>query len=504
MRAAYGPVILLLLVLAGFWFALSQIPFRKNHGEVSDGKGPVAGARVHYQGLPQPETRSDSEGRFSLPVPSTVRRVTASKEGYTIAAAMPHRLSVRLALNPLPAGDNDDYAWIDPRPDAGHPNNCANCHGEIYREWSGSTHARAADNPHFLNLYAGTDWHGRPSASWNLLAEHPLGAGVCATCHVPTFNDPTLEYDLRKVTGTAGQGVHCDYCHKVVDAPTDKLGTRFGRDGLKLLRPADKRQLFFGPLDDAFREGESFGYSPLHRESRICASCHEGVVFGVHVYGTYSEWLASPARRQGQQCQSCHMTPTGTLTNFAPGKGGIERDPQTLSSHRFPGAEADMLRRCLAVSVRLGEDGDKVHARVEVLADNVGHRVPTGFIDRNLLLVVQGFDADDQPVHLFSGPKLPPTAGHGYAGLPGWLYAKQLKSADGRHPVPFWLAHQEPDDSRLFPGRPDRREFWFAGGTNRLRVRLIYRRFWQEVAESKGWQDNEIVVVDRIVTRAKP
>ena len=135
---------------------------------------------------------------------------------------------------------------------------------------------------------------------------------------------------------------------------------------------------------------KSFGYSPLYKESRYCASCHEGVLFGVHVYGTYSEWLESPARRQGQQCQSCHMTPTGKLTNIAPGKGGIERDPKTLASHDFPGGQAEMLRRCLKLSVRVRRVEQGVRAEVEVTAENVGHRVPTGFIDRNLLLIGGG------------------------------------------------------------------------------------------------------------------
>src|SRR5262249_15129574 len=187
--------------------------------------------------------------------------------------------------------------------------NCGNCHPQIHREWAASAHASAATNRRLLNLYEGKDWHGRPSPGWHVLAEHPLGAGVCAACHAPTFADERVEYDLRKVKGVAAHGVHCDYCHKVVDAPTDKLGTRFGRDGLTLLRPAGKEQLFFGPLDDAVREGETFGYSPLYKESRYCASCHEGIVFGVHVYGTYTEWLESPARHEGKQCQTCHMAP---------------------------------------------------------------------------------------------------------------------------------------------------------------------------------------------------
>ena len=110
---------------------------------------------------------------------------------------------------------------------------------------------------------------------------------------------------------------------------------------------------FYGPLEDAVRPGESFGQLPLYRESRYCASCHEGIVFGVHVYGTYSEWLESPARAQGVQCQGCHMAPTGRMTNIAPGHGGIARDPATLASHGFPGNQADMLRRCLAADVKV-------------------------------------------------------------------------------------------------------------------------------------------------------
>src|SRR5205085_5090183 len=143
-----------------------------------------------------------------------------------------------------------------------------------------------------------------PGSRWNVLGENPEGAAVCVLCHAPTFRDPLAEYDLRTIKGVAAQGVHCDYCHKVVEVPNDPHagpGIRFGRDGLTLLRPKNGQQLFFGPLDDALREGEAFGFSPLYRESRYCAPCHEGTVFGVHAYGTYSEWLASPARAEGKQ-----------------------------------------------------------------------------------------------------------------------------------------------------------------------------------------------------------
>jgi hypothetical protein len=187
------------------------------------------------------------------------------------------------------------------------------------------------------------------------------------------------------------------------------------------------------------------------------------------------------------------------MTNFAPGKGGVERDPWTLASHRFPGGEADMLRRCLTLTPTAAPTPAGVRVDVEVRADNVGHRVPTGFVDRNLVLVVEGFDNLGKAVRLVEGSTLPDSAGREMAGRPGRLYAKQLKDDDGRTPVPFWAAHDESDDTRLFPARPDRQHFTFAPGAARFRVRLLYRRFWPVVAEGRGWPDNEVVVIDRTV-----
>jgi hypothetical protein len=466
-------------------------------GRVVDAAGPVAAVKVRLQGESL-ASLTDSHGRFRLPCLFHQRgRVTAWKTGYTIAAADLGSRPLELFLRPLPAADNDDYIWVDPAPDPRQANNCGNCHTDIYREWAGSGHAKAATNRRLANLMAGTDWHGRPSKQWSLLHEHPLGRGVCAACHAPTLRDPTLEYDLTRAAGVDARGVHCDYCHKIVDAPTDKLGTRFGRDGLTLLRPADGTQLFFGPLEDAHRPGEEFGYSPLYKESRYCASCHEGVIFGVHVYGTYSEWLDSPAGERGQHCQSCHMAPTGTMTNIAPGKGGIERPPATLASHHFPGATAKMLRDCLNHKIWIVPDGAGVRVEVALQPEDVGHRVPTGFIDRHLLLVVEALDEIGDPIPLRYGPRLPARAGADFAGLPGYLYGKQLLDAQER-PVPFWVPAEEMVDTRLEPETIDRRYFTFAKRAEHVRVRLLYRRFWPEVAQAKSWPENEIVLIDRM------
>src|SRR4029077_19801494 len=170
------------------------------------------------------------------------------------------------------------------------------------------------------------------------------------------------------------------------------------------LRPMDG-QIFFGPLDDVDR-GEDV-YSPLYQESRYCASCHEGVVFGVPVYTTYSEWLESPARREGKQCQTCHMAPTGKMRNIAPGKGGMERDPPTLANHQlFVPSQVDMLRRSLHIKAEATSSLDFVEVTVRIEVDRVGHRVPTGFVDRNLLLVLEAMGPDEKSVLPSQGPTI--------------------------------------------------------------------------------------------------
>jgi Cytochrome c554 and c-prime len=499
MRRAGGLALVLLLGLLGLllWRAAAPLPAEPEGiaGEVRDAGGPVAGARVRLKGTER-TALTGADGRFHLPGPfSRSDRVTAWKDGSLIAGAPADRRPLTLTLAPLPQDDCERYGWVDPSPDPAGRHNCANCHGEIYREWSAGGHARSVSSRRFRNLYDGTDWHGNPNAGWSLLAEHPDGAGVCTACHAPTvpFDDPGY-YDLRQVRGVAAQGVHCDYCHKVAGT-SGEPGLTHGRFGLKLLRPAEG-QLFFGPLDDVDR-GED-AHSPLYRHSRYCASCHEGTVFGVPVYTTYSEWLASPARREGKHCQTCHMAPTGRLTNIAPGKGGIDRDPATLGNHRFfAGSQEDMLRRCLHLTATPVPDGDGVRLNVEVRAEDVGHRVPTGFVDHHLLLAVEAVDAAGNRVAAHGGPVLPDVAGKELAGQPGRLYARLLKDFDGKSPAPFWRADPDAEDTRLVPGQPDRVRFVFPSQSRRFRVRLLYRRFWQEVAEVKGWPDNEVVVQEQ-------
>ena len=466
-------------------------------GKVVNAGGPVSAANVRLQATPH-HTTTDADGIFHLPNISEVINVTAWKEGSFIGFSQSNAVPLEILLKPLPTKDDAAYKWVDPGPSDKDDQNCARCHAEIVKEWAASAHSRSATGRHFRNLYDGTSWTGKPGVGWSLLAEHPTGAGVCASCHAPAVaDDDPAQFDLRELRGTAAKGVHCDYCHKIAGVGDGKIGLTHGRYNLRLLRPAHG-QVFFGPLDDATRGNDAF--APLYRDSKYCASCHEGVVFGVHVYSTYSEWQRSPAYKEGRQCQDCHMAPTGRMTNIAPGNGGLERDPKTLSNHLFfDGNQEEMLRRCLQASVLCSRMGDSVRAAVRLWTEGAGHRVPTGFIDKHLILVVEGEDAAGKRVALRSGPTLSSIVGKQLAGRPGKLYAKLLRDFDGRSPVPFWRADPDPVDTRLTPGRADVTEFIFGRQLTKVHVRVLYRRFWIEVGRSKGWPDAAVTVLQRDV-----
>src|SRR5439155_3775494 len=106
------------------------------------------------------------------------------------------------------------------------------------------------------------------------------------------------------------------------------------------------------------------------------------------------------------------------------------------------------------------------------------------------------FDAAGNTLPASDGPTLPHVTGRDVAGRSGRLYAKLLRDFDGRAPAPFWRADPDFADTRLTPGEPDVSRYRFPPAAVRVRLRLLYRRFWPEVAAVKGWTDNERVVAE--------
>jgi hypothetical protein len=471
-------------------------------GRVVGPRGPIEGAVVSIQATGI-VTRTNSNGQFRIPAAGRNELVggvtlTAAHTDFLIAGAAFSGTPVTILLEPIPSDDNADYCWADPRPAAGDSSRCANCHPSIFREWSNSGHANASRNKRFQNLHDGSTWDGGDHSGWSLRDDHPNGAGVCFACHSPSALDETVASgDFSKLAGVESLGVHCDFCHKVRDVEIEGLGLTHGRDAMRLQRPAPGgEQLFFGPLADVDRGEDVF--APIFEQSHYCASCHEGTIFGMPVYTTYSEWLESVASREGKSCQSCHMASDGRTTNMAPGHGGLERSAETLSTHdMLPDGRLAMLRRAVTMVVRYGES-----LHVDLTTSGVGHATPTGYIDRHLLLIIEpkAEDSSSSPEPILDGPRLDSLAGE-YENFAGRLFGRVVRDEKGRAPAPFWRAFEDPIDNRLPPDATTTTRWRFQNATPQIRVRLVYRRFWPSVRKTKGWPDDTLVVYDRTVTR---
>jgi hypothetical protein len=483
-----------------------------------DSSAPLDGVRVGIRGTSD-RVVSDENGRFRLRAATDSHvRITGWKPGYFIAGASRTAegdLELRMRLHP--AEDSPEYQWVDPGPDPAGADNCANCHGQIYRQWSVSSHARASVNRHFLNTFYGTDWLGNPEKGWNFRRDQPDARAVCSACHLPTVTpaDPSAESPAL-AAGVTREGIHCDFCHKIRDTEFahshESLGLQHGRDAFQFVRPANGPQVFFGPLDDVDRGHDT--YVPLYRSSAYCASCHEGTLFGMRVYETYSEWLASAYRKDGIECQSCHMKPDGKTRNIAPDHGGADRHPASLSTHQFPGSTDDeLLRSSLELSLTGTRDGSSVRAAVRLRPIDVGHRLPTGSPDRHLILVVRATDEQDAVLALVKGPTVSAAGGIGerdagnFGGMPGKLYGKIFRGSDGSSPAPFWRSVAVESDTRLLPDMPDESEYVFergdSGGAVTLGITVLYRRFYKAVSDEKSWPaDDRVIGERRVVLRA--
>src|SRR5262245_6950808 len=193
------------LLVAGYAAFVSPGNNAFVEGTVTNASGPVAGAIVRWQGGSQC-TRTNAEGQFRVAGGRSSTPLTAALPDHPIAVGSARRQ--HLQLPPMPKEDNDDAAWIDPSPNPERRLQCANCHAQIHDEWAKSAHGNSAKNRKFLRMFAGSDGApldpqgradggdgpnrpplaplgrgagGEGESTWNLLKEHPLGSGVCAS-----------------------------------------------------------------------------------------------------------------------------------------------------------------------------------------------------------------------------------------------------------------------------------------------------------------------------------
>ena len=466
---------------------------------------------------------------------------------------------VQITIKPLYQTDNLSYDWFDFEGVEGSAS-CGLCHRE-YAEWSADAHSQAAINPRFISIYRGTDINGNESQPVRLGSEgaplppdpalpyygagyrldNPLRAGNCATCHTPIASkiantnncgwsgchtDLTAERATQvdygvlsyPLSGDAAEGITCDFCHKVGAVTLNPETSLPYQDmpgilSLRLYRPDEGAQVFFGTVLDVPRR---VSVLPLQTESAYCAACHYGVFGGVvgHgqvsggtlIYNSYGEWLDSPYSdpENGMTCQDCHMRVSDANYFVFPEKGGLERDYVDLHDHRMPGAaDVKFLQNAVSMSTSAAHEGDQLNIEVNLTNDRTGHHIPTDAPTRQMILVVEAFDANGNPLTLSAGPVLPDYAGD-LANTPGKSFAKVLRDEwSGEAPTAaYWRPVTIIEDTRLAALATDTTQYVFdlpASDTAEVQIRLIFRRTFQELADQKGWDDPDILMASAII-----
>jgi hypothetical protein len=514
---------------------------------------PLAQATVRIQATAN-QTITDDEGRFVLRGLEAGAPVTVSawKDGYycaTEAQVTPPTEDLTFTMRLVQTNDNPDYAWVPPTGE----NSCYSCKPGVTQVWlDNDAHGRSASNVRFLSMYNGTDLNGHqsPLTRYGYSRDYgripllpdlsqayygpgykldfPDTAGNCAACHIPgaAIDDP-YGADPNATAGVDAFGIHCDYCHKVADVklnpatglPYPNMPGVLSQD-IRRPFPADEEryQIFFGSFDDDNVPMEDT-YLPLIKESAWCAPCHFGVFWNTVVYDSFGEWLASPYGdpETGKTCQQCHM-PAPTLlqgqpiTNVAPGKGGVERDPLTIPAHSFPGASStDLLQNAVTMSASASRAGDRITVKVDITNDQTGHSVPTDSPLRQMILLVRATDARGRELTLLDGPTVPEYGGVGnpadgyYSGLPGKVFAKILMElwTEVMPTGSYWNPTRIVEDNRLAVFASDTSSYVFPAdgdGEVQLEITLLYRRAYKELMDQKGWDTPDILMERQVLT----
>ena len=219
---------------------------------------------------------------------------------------------------------------------------CKVCHPTQYSEWAGSMHAYAQHSPIF--------------EAFNLtLQERTSGTlgTFCSRCHTPVgtaLGENGLRRNVHR-SRISMEGVTCIVCHRQKD-PYYKSNARTAIEPGALLDSC-----MYGPFDDAVTlEGAHESQGKAHiKSAAFCGSCHDVTSpEGVRLEEAFSEWQNSPAAKQGQTCQACHMGPvqgrpvpdSHRPLGRAACVPGVpkERIPlRRLSNHSFAGPDYSML-----------------------------------------------------------------------------------------------------------------------------------------------------------------
>lgn len=512
MRKTRWLFLLLTLMLAGsgvaLWLHVSAAGETATvSGTVYDPSGPVSGARVRIRATDN-ATITDASGSFTLGALNAGEEVEVAAwfDGFYITSThvTPPTSGIALRLRPYHQTDHPSYAWASPLTGTGA---CDHCHPMIVSQWVSNAHGTAVSNARFFSLYNGTDLSGTAQIGPGYVNDFPGTDGLCASCHAPGMGvDGYLTTDMNAARDVITAGVHCDYCHKLggvyLNPATESVYPNApGVESTRVLRPPPGEEIFFGPYDD-IKDPDS--YLPLISESQFCAPCHQFSFWGTPIYESYEEWLASPYAEVGTTCQDCHMPPNGDVYFALPEQGGLPHPPETIPSHLQLGATSlELLQDTVELGVRVRDLGDQIEVTVVITNTRAGHHVPTDFPGRQMLVIVSATDGAGQPLAQRAGPTVPAWGGE-QAGRPGKAFAKLLRDVEtGEMPVvSYWKHALIESDNRIPALGVDPSTYTFdhpaAGGS--VKVQVLFRRVFADLAAQKGWDVPDILMEEANVS----
>lgn len=318
-------------------------------------------------------------------------------------------LAVGLAgcQDPTPSG-------IEPNDAILKPETCQECHPQHYREWLGSMHAYAAEDPVFLAM----NERGQRETNGEL-------GDFCVKCHAPLAVELGLTTDGLNLAEVPQhlRGVTCYFCHTAESVE--------GSHNNPLVL-SGSRTMLGAIADPVSTEAHSSAYSPFldaktFESAQMCGTCHDVVTpSGLHLERTYDEWqhtffadddpLSGGPAVYGLRCGSCHMGPPieGPIAD-AP---GVRADREyhshgmaavDVALHDWPDAElgpqlrAEQLEQiefqrksalCASICVN-PRDGGGSTIDVYLHNEHSAHAWPSGATqDRRAWLELQAFASD--------------------------------------------------------------------------------------------------------------
>lgn len=327
---------------------------------------------------------------------------------------------------------------------------CAECHEDRYKEWSGSMHALAISDPIFRSAYM------------KAVLFDPGYREYCLKCHSPTT---TTTKDFNLTRSISVEGVTCSFCHNVKNIDIKKNSYELNQDGTMV-----------GPYEYSFSEKHSSNYSEILTKSEFCAGCHEFSLNGVLISETYSEWKEGPYSKEGRQCQDCHMEASPGYSS-----NNIKRE-KVYRHYWYGGHTGQFLERAFNIEYDIEKKGKKANINLNITNIGVGHKIPSGFPSRQVILYLNV--TDDKNRDIYNDKK---------------IYTKTLLDEYGNEVYDFWKAKSISKDNRIKPreSRIETFEFDVPDDARKLDVQIILRYHFEAEVVHTSLETINVELINR-------